>query len=559
MIALALAVGSPAFAQPFTDTSTTHWAYDAIAELFVKGLIKGYPDGTFKGDRTLTRYEMAMVVARLLAQLENLQVLPPSTPPVVEVTKADIDMILRLVHEFRAELAAKNVRLAAVEEELNSIKARLFDARVTGGMHFRYELKRAASGAALPGSDNPNTGAVDAGNSAMQNDARQTYKIGFDGAVTENVHFIVALASNGNVSQFHTFNSSAYGPASVATLASVDNAFFDWKNAFGWPLEIWLGRFGGTSPPGATYPVQFGPFGLLMNTAGETWEDTTGDSGFNVADGLRIAARFRELTDLQIQAVAIRIIGGTGSFSYASGEDAYGVDANIKILDGLRFGAYYVWNTIAQSGITAFTGPAPLGVLYHLYGPGGGSHNPVTANCPAGPGGIQCPASGNGYGAYVQWDIAKGIHLDGEWAQWNDSVLGGNDTGYQVVVTWDLAELLKVGQPLTLATGYLNYGQNFYPPYGAAEVDIAMADVIYPGNAQAFTATLTFTPAAQWTIFGMLVTGRHLSNGQSISEYEAGAKWAFASNADVTLRYRTVIINDVTQLQIYRAEVDYQF
>ena len=73
----------------------------------------------------MTRYEMAMVVARLLARIESIQIPTPPPPPKPEVTKADIDMILRLVNEFRAELAAKNVRLTAVEEELNAIKAKL--------------------------------------------------------------------------------------------------------------------------------------------------------------------------------------------------------------------------------------------------------------------------------------------------------------------------------------------------------------------------------------------------------------------------------------------------
>ena len=48
---LVLAVVSPAFAQPFADVPTDHWAFDAIAELAAKGIIEGFPDGTFKGDR----------------------------------------------------------------------------------------------------------------------------------------------------------------------------------------------------------------------------------------------------------------------------------------------------------------------------------------------------------------------------------------------------------------------------------------------------------------------------------------------------------------------------
>ena len=53
--ALMFAVVAPAFAQPFADVPTNHWAYDAIAELAAKGLVEGYPDGTFKGDRAATR------------------------------------------------------------------------------------------------------------------------------------------------------------------------------------------------------------------------------------------------------------------------------------------------------------------------------------------------------------------------------------------------------------------------------------------------------------------------------------------------------------------------
>src|SRR4030065_568510 len=52
-----LAVVSPAFSQPFADVPTDHWAFDAIAELAAKGLVEGYPDGTFKGDRAMTPYD----------------------------------------------------------------------------------------------------------------------------------------------------------------------------------------------------------------------------------------------------------------------------------------------------------------------------------------------------------------------------------------------------------------------------------------------------------------------------------------------------------------------
>jgi len=151
--AFMFATVAPAFAQPFADVPTNHWAYDAIAELAAKGLIEGYPDGTFKGDRAMTRYEMAMVVARLLARIESIQIPAPVPAPSVAdfnalkaMTAANFDTITRLVNEFRAELAALGVRTTAIEEELNAIKARLDNVRVTGALRFREDAGQVTYG-----------------------------------------------------------------------------------------------------------------------------------------------------------------------------------------------------------------------------------------------------------------------------------------------------------------------------------------------------------------------------------------------------------------------------
>lgn len=68
----ALALPAGATVNPFSDVSSDHWAYEAIVRLANAGLIEGYPDGTFGGDRSFTRYEMAMVFARILARFEAL-------------------------------------------------------------------------------------------------------------------------------------------------------------------------------------------------------------------------------------------------------------------------------------------------------------------------------------------------------------------------------------------------------------------------------------------------------------------------------------------------------
>src|SRR5256712_4000260 len=144
---LVLAVVSPAFAQPFADVPTDHWAFDAIAELAAKGIIEGFPDGTFKGDRGVTRYEVAMIVARILARIEAIKIpAPAAAAPAPQVTRADVQTIQRLVNEFRAALAALGVRVTAVEEELTALKGAASATKVSGDMYYRYVMPAGTGG-----------------------------------------------------------------------------------------------------------------------------------------------------------------------------------------------------------------------------------------------------------------------------------------------------------------------------------------------------------------------------------------------------------------------------
>ena len=76
---LLIAWNVPAGAQPFKDSSAVPaWAYDAVAKLAAEGFVQGYPDGTFRGDRAMTRDEMAVIVARILAKIESIEAQLPS-------------------------------------------------------------------------------------------------------------------------------------------------------------------------------------------------------------------------------------------------------------------------------------------------------------------------------------------------------------------------------------------------------------------------------------------------------------------------------------------------
>ncbi|MGD9552578.1 MAG: S-layer homology domain-containing protein, partial [Candidatus Caldatribacteriota bacterium] len=71
VLVFVFAFAIPALANPFVDVPLNHWAYDAVQTLAAKGIVIGYPDGTFGGQRTLTRYEFAEATARLLAYVEQ--------------------------------------------------------------------------------------------------------------------------------------------------------------------------------------------------------------------------------------------------------------------------------------------------------------------------------------------------------------------------------------------------------------------------------------------------------------------------------------------------------
>lgn len=66
MAVLALGISVSA-ANPFSDVTPNDWAYQAVVDLSEQGVVVGYPDGTFRGERNITRFEMAQIIARMLA------------------------------------------------------------------------------------------------------------------------------------------------------------------------------------------------------------------------------------------------------------------------------------------------------------------------------------------------------------------------------------------------------------------------------------------------------------------------------------------------------------
>ena len=110
-MAMALGVTASAYAaNPFSDVPAGHWAYDSINKLAAAGVIDGYGDGTFGGDKLMTRYEMAQIVAKAMAKGANVE---------------------KLAAEFADELDNLGVRVANLEKKADNVK-------ITGELRFRY-------------------------------------------------------------------------------------------------------------------------------------------------------------------------------------------------------------------------------------------------------------------------------------------------------------------------------------------------------------------------------------------------------------------------------------
>ena len=115
---------TPAFANmPFADVPKDHWAYDSVAELAAAGLIIGYPDGTFKGERQFTRYEMAMVFARVLGRLDTLIAAEVGAEVKAGVQGLEDEIYSKVAQALVEEMAKVKAELAAaVEDEVAKIE-----------------------------------------------------------------------------------------------------------------------------------------------------------------------------------------------------------------------------------------------------------------------------------------------------------------------------------------------------------------------------------------------------------------------------------------------------
>ena len=103
----------------FNDVPSDHWAYQAVTQLAKDGILTGYGDKSFQGDKTITRYEMAQMIANARTHW-------------TKASAPDQTLINKLSDEFRDDLDALGVRVTRLEHKQKNV-------RITGSFAQKYE------------------------------------------------------------------------------------------------------------------------------------------------------------------------------------------------------------------------------------------------------------------------------------------------------------------------------------------------------------------------------------------------------------------------------------
>ena len=268
-------------ANPFSDVTPDSWAYQAVSQLAAAGIVNGYPDGTFKGQNDITRYEMAQMVAKAMANQDRANAEQQA-------------MINRLADEFSNELNNLGVRVARLEDRVGNVK-------VTGDARLRYQ---------------------DAEHANSKFDARA--RLQFNAKVNDRTDAVVRL----------TTDNFEFGNATNENQVKFDRAYVDHK--FGERVSVKAGRFGQMLGAGLAYDDAFD--GVQFNAGNDK-------VNFQAAYGYAVKGdAFKTLTqDKNPELVVANLNGKVGKhanvggfYTHVNGEDLQLGGKNVKNIYGFN-------------------------------------------------------------------------------------------------------------------------------------------------------------------------------------------------------------------------------
>jgi len=218
LVALAalVAFAAPALAaNPFMDVPMNNWAYDAISQLSASGIVSGYPDGTFKGNQPMTRYEMASIVGRALATVD-----------MNKASKQDVEMLKKLVVEFKDELDSLGVKVDKLDSRVAVLEENLGGWKIAGGFRFDYNDVDTPTSGLYKDSDEWND----------QDNTLSRARLHFYKTINENVKFYGRL--NGEEPEWSRYRIDVKLPYDFEL--TVGKFCWDWEDNLYW-----------VSPPGS--------------------------------------------------------------------------------------------------------------------------------------------------------------------------------------------------------------------------------------------------------------------------------------------------------------------
>ena len=314
----ALTAGVSAYAaNPFSDVTPSDWAYQAVVDLSEQGVVEGYPDGTFKGERNITRYEMAQIIARMLAKEDQLNA----------EQRATLD---KLAGEYADELANLGVRVSNLEKKVGNLYW-------SGDARMRYQDK------AVDAADGWN-GRMRINVKGQVNDS--TY---VQGRLNATMDFKESK-DDSDVQFDQLFANHDFGKAATVRLGRIPVAFGDQGG--------WL------------YGDSYGVDGAEATIhAGDKVNLTAGYGRFNTSDyktAITDADAFyaRGAFDLNVAKVGVDYIKAVGEKNTTdfAGNELIGANLVVPVSDFRVFGEYWK-NTTADDNDTAWNAGLGYGKL----------------------------------------------------------------------------------------------------------------------------------------------------------------------------------------------------
>ena len=213
-----VAFAAPALAatNPFMDVPQGHWSYDAVGLLASRGIVSGYPDGAFKGAQPATRYEMASVVARALVTVDA-----------EKASKQDLELLKKLVMEFKDELDALGVKVDSLDKRVAVLEDNLGGWKLSGRFFFEADF--------AGGDTQPNGGTSYTQNHLDNSFQKSQFRLYLQKQISETTSFYGEFRAG---SESAGAGTSGYGDISQINLRQV---YVD--TVLPWEIGFRVGRF----------------------------------------------------------------------------------------------------------------------------------------------------------------------------------------------------------------------------------------------------------------------------------------------------------------------------